>query len=206
MRSNFPICRTAWLSLLLSLFWWGQALGAARTVIVHVDLPPLAWSGSTLEAKLIKHLSRNENGRFMTAQKALLSGPGFPADLYDLDSLVNWGMEVGGDYLLVVDIDSERLQKKKSFHLPLVFHKYETVGVIKGELRLVDIRRGKLLIAEPFQVKQKGPRIFQATMDDDVNDPDIHLTAPDKISFFDRLEEKLALRVVERVEKVIRLR
>lgn len=90
--------------------------------------------------------------------------------------------------------------------LPLVFHKYETVGVIEGELRLVDIRRGKLLIAEPFQVKQKGPRIFQATMDDDVNDPDIHLTAPDKIGFFDRLEEKLALRVVERVEKVIRLR
>lgn len=67
MRSNFPICRTAWLSLLLSLFWWGQALGAARTVIVHVDVPPLAWSGSTLEMKLIKHLSLHENGRFMTA-------------------------------------------------------------------------------------------------------------------------------------------
>jgi hypothetical protein len=90
--------------------------------------------------------------------------------------------------------------------LLLVFHKYETVGVIEGELRLIDVRRGKFIIAEPFQVEQKGPRIFQATMDDDVNDPDIHLTAPDKIGFFDRLEEKLALRVVERVGKVIHLR
>ena len=90
--------------------------------------------------------------------------------------------------------------------LPLVFHKYETVGVIGGELRLIDIRRCKFLIAEPFKVEQKGPRIFQATMDDDVNDPDIHLTAPDKISFFDRLEERLASRVAKQVGKVIRLR
>jgi hypothetical protein len=80
--------------------------------------------------------------------------------------------------------------------LPLVFHKYETVGDIGGELRFIDVRRGKFLIAEPFKVEQKGPRIIQATMDDNVNNPDIHLMAPDKISFFDRLEERLALRVV----------
>lgn len=206
MRSNFSPCRTAWLGFLLSLFWWGQALGAARTVIVHVDVPPLAWSGSTLEAKLIRTFSRSDNGRFLTTQKASRGGPAFPADLYDLDSLANWGQEVGGDYLLVVRVDSERLQRKKSFHLPLVFHKYEAIGVIEGELRLIDVRRGKHLIAEPFRVIQKGPRIFQATMDDDINDPDVHLTAPDKIDFFHRLEEKLARRVVERVGKAIRLR
>ncbi len=206
MKSDFPTCRTAWISLFLPLALWGQALGTARTVMVHVDVPPLAWSKSSLEEKLIRSLSRRENGRFVTTQKASCGGSGFSVDLYDLDSLVDWGMEAEVDYLLVVDVDSEQLHKKKSFHLPLVFHKYETIGIIKGELRLVDVRRGKHLIAEPFQVEQKGPRIFQATMDDDINDPDLHLTAPDKMSFFDRLEEKLAWRVTERVGKVIRLR
>ncbi len=206
MVSNFSIRRVARLSFLLSLSLWAAALGATQTVIVHVDSPPLAWGASNLETKLITHLSRNGNGRIVTAQTMSTGGPEFPGEFYDFDNLVNWGTEVDGNYLLLVDIDNERLQTKKSFHLPLVFHKYQAVGVIEGELRLIDIRRGKSLIAEPFKVERKGPRIFQATMDDNINDPDIHLTAPEKTRFFERLEEKLALQIVKRVRKAVRLR
>lgn len=133
-------------------------------------------------------------------------GPPFPADRYHLDSLVNWGLEAGVDHLLIVDVDNEQLRREKSFHLPLVFHKYETVGVIEGQLRLIDVARSRLLVSEPFRVKEKGARIFQATMDDDINDPDLHLTASAKLRLFHSLEERLAAKITERVEEIINLR
>ena len=214
MKSNIIKYSAIWLGFVLSLVWWGTAAGTTSGIIVYVNVPNLAWNGSTLEAKLVRHLSRYENTNVMTVDKVSDVEPEFPTDLsargrtcrYNLDSLTNWGREVGARYLLIVDVDCERLQKKKSFHLPLVFHQYRVFGVIEGELRLIDIRRKKLLIAESFKVKQKGPRIFQATMDDDINDPDLHLTASEKLRFFDRLEEKLALRLVKKIRKVIRLR
>jgi hypothetical protein len=125
--------------------------------------------------------------------------PAFPVDYHDLDSLMEWGREAGARYLMVVEVFAERLEKRKSFHLPLVFHKYETVGIIEGEFRLVDLSRGKLLTAEPFKVERKGSRIFQATMDDDINDPDLNMTAPRKVVFFQQLEESLCKHLAERV-------
>ena len=54
-------------------------------------------------------------------------------------------------------------------------------------------------MAEPFRIERKGPRIFQATMDDDKNDPDLHLTAPDKVRFFAELEDNLCELLSDRV-------
>jgi len=123
----------------------------------------------------------------------------FPVNRYNTDSLLEWGREVGGRYLMLVEITREGLERHKSFHVPLVFHKYETVGVIEGEFRFLDLSRGKTLATETFKIEQKGPRIFQATMDDDKNDPDLHLTAPEKVIFFDHLEESLCRHLTTRV-------
>ncbi len=194
------------LGLLLTVVACGYCWGAAQTIIVKVDAPPLAWSGFTLDARLHRHLSRTGSLNVVTVSNSFDNRPEFPHGTYHVDSLVNWGMEVGGRYLLTVEIYSERLETRKSFHLPLVFHKYETVGVIEGEFHLIDVTKGKLLLAESFKVEQNGPRIFQATMDDVINDPDLHVTAPGKVRFFGRLEEKLAVRLVERVKKMIRIR
>jgi hypothetical protein len=186
------------------------ALTAGRTngygVIIRVDAAPLAWCESKLEIKLQKYLTRVPNIRALSHGHEAGPIPAFPEDRFNLDSLVNWGQETGQDYLLLVLVGSERLERRKTFNVPLVFHRYETVGVIEGELRFVDLRKGKLLLAEPFEVKQKGKRIFQAAMDDDVNDPSIHLTASQKTRFFDRLEEKLAKRLTEKRTRYTRSR
>jgi hypothetical protein len=206
MWSNQTILRFVPLVLVLAGLVWGRPSGANQTIILQVDVPELAWSGSTFETKLVRHLSRNVNLNVVTSSSSAVPRLEFPLDRYNTDSLKNWGMEVGGQYLLTVEVHNEWLETAKSFHLPLVFHKYETAGVIEGELRLIDLTRGKQLGKEPFTVRQKGPRIFQATMDDDINDPDLHLTAFDKIRFFDRLEEKATKYVVDWVGKQIRLR
>jgi len=206
MPGNISPSRIGGWCLLLGLLWSLPISSTTRTVIVNVDLPPLAWSDSQLELKLVRNLSRLADGRMVITRSETEDKEMYPDRHYNLDSLVDWGKQSGGHYLLLVEVDALRLEKRKSFHLPLIFHKYETVGVIEGELRLIDISRKKALIAEPFQIEQKGPRIFQATMDDDINDPDTHLTAVDKLKFFDRMEEKLARHICRRADKVMHLR
>jgi hypothetical protein len=99
---------------------------------------------------------------------------------------------------LLVRVDGERIARRKTFNFPLFFHKYQTEGLIEGELRLLDVSRGRVLAAEPFSAKLSGPRVFQGSMDDDINDPDILLTAVQKLRFFDRLEDLAASKLAER--------
>lgn len=177
-----------------------------RDMLLYVDSKPAPWYDTRLQDQLIRAFTRKENVRITPVDTASERPPAFPKAVYDLDSLTNWGLEAGGRYLVLVVVDDSRLETKKKFHLPLVFHKYETVGIIEGELRVIDLDRRRQLIAEPFRVEKAGPRIFQATMDDDVNDPDLRVAAKDKQTFFDDLESKLANRIVKRVGTVIRIR
>ena len=172
-----------------------------RDLILNVVSPPRAHSDSHIDRKLQRYLTREADLRVKLVDDN--TQPPFPNTLYDTESLLSWGRETGGRYLIVIEITDARLEKRKSFHVPLVFHKYETVGVIKGEFTLLDLNRGKALANESFDIEKKGPRIFQATMDDDINDPDLHLTAPRKILFFDQLETRLCRHLADRVRKLV---
>lgn len=174
-----------------------------RTVLLSVEAAPLAWADSHLKDKLIRRLSSSPEVRVVDAQEGM-DRPPSPQTSYDVDSLVNWGREIGGKYLLTVEVHSSRLEIKKTFNLPLIFHRYKTFGIIVGEFRLIDLSRGKQLAAEPFSLKQDGPSIIQAAGDGLENDPDIYLTPAEKILFFDRLEEQLAAMLVARYTKLTR--
>ncbi len=172
---------------------------ATPSVLLKVSPAPTAWAGNGIEDKLIIRMSRDSSIHVIRADNVMQDERPFPADLYNLDSLVDWGMEAGGQYLLVVDVHSERLERRKSFHIPLFFHKYSTFGVISGEMRMIDLRSGQAVIAEPFQTELEAKRIFQASTDDDINHPDLRLTSPGKIRFFDRLENKLCDQLLESI-------
>ncbi len=162
-----------------------------RKVFVKIFTPELAWADSKLESKVQSTFSRQSNLNVHIVNVSQQDSPQFPENYYDTDLLLDWGSEMGGRYVMIIDVQSERLEKRKSFHIPLIFHKYQTYGVIEGEMRLFDIERNKLLAVKSFKVEEKGTRIFQATMDDDINDPDLHIAAPEKIRFFSKLEDKL---------------
>ena len=185
-----PIAILLILTLLVSVVA-ANAATTGRKLMLSVISPPLAHSDSRIDTKLVRYLTGESDLRVTVVDDSAGTQPDFPDNYFDLDSLMEWGREVGARFVMVVEVTAERLEKRKSFHVPLVFHKYETVGVIEGEFRLVDLSRDKLLTAEPFKLESKAARIFQATMDDDINDPDLHLTAPNKVIFFDRLEDNL---------------
>ena len=160
----------------------------------------------SLENRLIERLTRHGSIE-VAGVHALIPGLStLPLSFYRTDSLVAWGQAAGAEYVVLVHVGSARLERRKDIHVPLLFHRYATVGVIEGELRVIEVSRGRLAMAEPFKIEEKGPRAFQATMDDNIHDPDLHLTAPAKGRFFHELEEALAGMLVKRIGSVIRMR
>jgi hypothetical protein len=192
--------------LILSLLVLASAAprNGLRELIVHVTEVPSAWAEPQLEAKLTTHFSRTGNLRVFEDENLGRDLPSFPIDYYNLDSLLAWGTEAGGDYLIVVNVASERLERYKTFSLPLVVHKYENVAVIEGEWRLVDLKKGRLLNAESFCVTLKGKQALQACMDDDIHAAALNLTPMQKVILFDRLEDKLAEQLVKKVSRYAR--
>lgn len=177
-----------------------------KEVVLKVKTSPNPWAENQLEDKLLMRLSRSSDHRIYSAETLSSDLPEFPSATHNLDSLINWGLETGRRYLLFVDITDEKIVRKKTFSLPLIFQRYEVIAVVRGEIRLVDLSRNKLLVAEPFEVKKRGKRIFQAATDDDKYDPAIHLSPVEKIRFLDELGDKLARHIVSKVSRPLGIR
>ncbi len=177
---------------------------AGPNILLRVTPAEAAWSSSSIEDKLILRMSRDTALQVIDVYGDDRNLPSFPKDRYNVDSLVQWGVEIGGQYLMLVDVHDERLERRKSWHIPLFFHKYVTVGIITGELRLIDLTRGVLLVSQPFLTEQEAKRIFQSSPDDDVNHPNLHMTAPGKMVFFDQLENRLCDQLLESIGFTVR--
>ena len=50
----------------------------------------------------------------------------------------------------------------------------------------------------------RGPRVFQSSMEDDKHDPDLHLTAVEKVKFLGQLEQKVADQLVSQAKTLMR--
>jgi len=182
-----------------------QAIGApasSRLVLLSVRQCENAWSDNRLFERLQTVLTREPGWRAEPAQ-ALGEPKDRPNSWPSVDSMISLGRDLGGQYLICLVVSDQRLERRKSFHVPLVFHKWESVGVVKGEFRVIDLLRGKQVKAEAFEVELHGPRVIQATMDDTKFDPDITMTATDKALFFANLEEKLVDELIPKIRPII---
>jgi TolB-like protein len=166
----------------------------------------LAWGRSELARKIIIQLSRSQDLRPIHANSTDQDELTFPVAEYNIDSLLEWGREIGGHYLLVVYVTSERLERTKTFTIPLIVHQWETIAVIEGEVRLLDLGRGRLLWADPFREELSARRIIQADQDNTRADADLHVPAYEKQVLFSELEEILADKLARRVRTLARSR
>lgn len=178
----------------------GSLSAQSRLVMIRVEQPPSTYSSNQIYNKLALALTRQNGLEVEPAVASHPLEPAFPHDLLDVNQVSEWGRTQNAQFIMLVIVQSERLERRKTVNFPLLFHKYETVGVLEGELRLIDVSKGKQIEAKPFQIDLVGPRIFQASMDDNKNDPDIHITAPEKVKFFNRLEDKLVEWVIAHVK------
>jgi hypothetical protein len=178
--------------------------GRHETLYYHLDPAPLAWADSRMNEMLEREFSRSARIELVNAISETSGLPTFPADYTDNQAIFDWGTEVGARYVLIVDVDGEYIETRKTFKLPLIFHRYETFGVVEGEIRLIDLERRRLLIADRFKVQKKSGEAFQATPDDNKNDPDLHIDAPRKVRFFRELEDNAAAYIARRVGAYVR--
>lgn len=174
---------------------------APRILVVHVSSQPTIVGESELMTAIETEFSRTGNFTVLSAGDHPDHVP-FPGDRYDIDSLMNWGAEFGGRYLMYVDLQREELIRKKGFNIPLIIHKYETVGIMQGEVRLFDLQRGRILLAKSFEVETKGPKILQGYVDDNRYDADISIPAPQKSAFFHEMEANTACYLREQIKKM----
>lgn len=191
--------------LLLALILGVQPITASpRRLILQVQAAPLAWGECRLADQLKTALSRNSDLRVVMPNPETSDYPPLPHNRYDIDSLVDWGTEIGGQYLMIVVVERESLERQKTFSVPLLFQRWETVGIIEGELRILDLKKRRLVVAKPFSVKQSGSRQFQGEGDDNRNDPALHLPASEKSRFFYSLESKLVHHLLKEVRRLTR--
>ncbi|HUV31677.1 MAG TPA: hypothetical protein VMY05_11390 [Acidobacteriota bacterium] len=184
----------------------GPVRGTPQQIIVYVEPAPLAWGESRLAESLDRHLTRSAELRVRLASCGDDQTPPFPSARFDPDSLLDWGREIGGRYLLLVVVHSERLQTDKTFSVPLVVHQWERVGVIEGEVRLLDLQRGRVLLAESFDERHRARRLIQGDPDNSYADPGLHVPASAKQALFGELENKLAERLVGKIKGMVRSR
>ena len=175
------------------------------SALIKVIHSGFGWTDSHLTEKLLIELSRNGNGAVVNAD-VLTEMPEFPVGRHETDLLIDWAVAAGKKYLVLVSVEFEGLERKKTFSLPLIFHKYENIGVISGELRIIDIIRKRSIVSEYFKIEKQGKRILQASTDDDKNDADLHISAPEKIIFFSELERELAVMLADRIREATSLR
>jgi hypothetical protein len=177
----------------------GSVAAGDRDVILRVETGLNAWTHNGFEGALVTRMTRDPNLRVVAVPQDSKAHPPFPKSSLDIDSLITWGQEIGGRYLLSFVVESQRIDRRKSFHVPLIFHKWETVGVIEGEYRLLDLQRARLLSADRFKSELPAKRVFQATMDDNKYDPDIHLRPDEKAQLFARLYDECARELLDKL-------
>ena len=190
--------------LLAVLFLSGSIMGSPRRLVLLVEAAPSAWGNSRLTDQLVQALSRESGLRIVTPGNSVEDPPPVPGERFNIDSLLDWGTEIGGRYLLVVSVAREALERRKTFNLPLFFQRWKTVGIIEGEIRLLDLQKKRLLAAESFSEKLSGSGQYQGSMDNNRNDPSLHLPAPEKSRFFQSLEAKLVKHLVKKVKHLTR--
>lgn len=178
--------------------------GTKRDVLLHVESAPSGWIESRLSERLAVTLGRSADMAITMTEDIDGRMPPFPGASRDFDSLTAWGNKAGGRYLIVVRVASQRFETRKTFNMPLIFQKYEVFGIVEGELRIIDLQKPRLLAAEPFMTELRGPRVFQASMEDDKHDPDLHLTAVEKVKFLGQLEQKVADQLVTEAKNLMR--
>jgi hypothetical protein len=177
----------------------GHFENGGGTIVVQMSVPPSPWHKSAMKEKLLTHLSRKSNGTTIRIED------GKPATTtYSLDTLMAEAEASGARYFITCVLGCEKLERRKTFNFPLFFHKYQTFGVIEGELRILDVKRRKLIVAEPFRTELNGPRIFQGSPEDDINDPDLHIDAAAKSKFFSQLEDQAVSQLALTIQRYAR--
>jgi len=173
-----------------------------REVAVILERPRQEIPDFDLVGRLVDRLSR-ANGYSVLIPEEDTTVPASPDKRFDLQRLLAWGEDTGCRYIIYLQIDDRRIQTKKQVSIPLLVSHYVVEGCLEGMCTLVDMRRGKTVMNKHIRTYLTGPHQWQV-FEDNRDDPDLFIPAPEKMEFLRRLEEKAAQDIFESVLPHIR--
>jgi len=121
-----------------------------------------------------------------------------PADRFDPRGLLEWGNRTGCRYLIYLRIDDRLLERRKKTTIPFILNRYVVEGRLTGDFALLDMTRERVVGTWPLEAVVTGPQKWQIN-EDYPDDPDLNISAPQKILFLQKLEDV----AVEEIMKVV---
>jgi hypothetical protein len=152
--------------------------------------------------RLVEKLSMQSDLKVITsAEDSTLPVP--PTERFNLEKLLEWGNECGSRYLVYLRLDNREIVTRKRTSIPYILNRYIVEGQVDGMFTFIDLNRGKIISTWTLKTRVSGPRQWQVA-EDYPDDPDLHISAPQKIRFLRKLEDKAASEIVNEIRPHLR--
>lgn len=126
------------------------------------------------------------------------SRPQPPDNRFDLESLIDWGKEMGVRYIIYLQVDKRLIATAKRWSIPLILSRYVVEGHLDGAYSLIDTRHQKRINVWNLEAELAGPQQWQIA-EDYRDDPDLHIPAPQKMSFLQKLDDLAAAQIIRNI-------
>jgi hypothetical protein len=175
-------------------------LMAQDGIIINLKQVPNPWADSRLGEKLDLLLSTISNVS-ITRAVGSIDNSSVPIQTAAIDKLIEFGQAHNGRFLIDVFIDRIDLEKKKTVVLPCAVSRYQVYGTAIGVIRIIDIKKARVVDLVKMDCSLKAIDRWQF-VDDDPNDGDLNMAPDKKIILFDSLEDKVAEKIFDEINKL----
>lgn len=173
-----------------------------RTVSIILEKPKSEIYDLAIIDRLVEKLSMQSNLKVIIhAEDSTLPAP--PNKRFNLEKLLEWGHECGSRYLVYLRLDNREIVTRKRKSIPYILNRYIVEGQVDGMFSFIDLNRGKIISTWNLKTRISGPRQWQLA-EDYPDDPDLHMSAPQKIRFYRKLEDKAAAEIVTEIKPHLR--
>ncbi|MFH1701037.1 MAG: hypothetical protein ABIE07_10665 [Candidatus Zixiibacteriota bacterium] len=202
MKAMTPKILTALIMGILLLNTIVFAQPDQRTLSVVLEKPKNDIYDLELIDRLVEKLSMQSNLKvIVSTEDSTLPIP--PNERFDLDRLSEWGHECGSRYLVYLQLDNREIITRKRFSIPYILNRYIVEGQVDGTFSFLDLNRDKIINTWTLKTRISGPRQWQAG-EDYPEDPDLHMSAPQKIRLMRKLEDKAASEIFAKIKPHLR--
>ncbi len=175
---------------------------ADNDIIVRLEYPECPWADINLEDKLDLYLSEISRVPVIATYRNNDSLNRSPRTS-DFSDLINYGESMGGRFLVDIFIERIDLEKRKTTVIPQFVSRYQTYGVMTGNLRIVDVQKARMLKIKKIDCSLKASDRW-TFVDDNKHDPDLNIAADQKIVLFRKLEDKVVSELYKEIRKLTR--
>ncbi|MEE9442120.1 MAG: hypothetical protein V3V99_05580 [candidate division Zixibacteria bacterium] len=202
MKPMTPKILTALIMVVLCVNAVAVAQSDQRTISIVIEKQKSDIYDLALIDRLVEKLSMQMNLKvIVSAEDSTLPTP--PNERFNLERLLEWGHECGSRYLIYLRLDNREIVTRKRTSIPYILNRYIVEGQVDGMFSFIDLNRGKIISTWKLKTRISGPRQWQLA-EDYPDDPDLHMSAPQKIRFLRKLEDKAASEIVTEIKPHLR--